>query len=409
MNLLKQPHIVWFHTAFRRGKPEAQNHYLILEWASGGNLRNLWNTFPRPALTSELIKATVQQLLGLVQALNKAHYPETGPNFRHGDLKPENILWFKDETGEGIGTLKIGDWGLAKQHYLVTEMRSNQTTTMWGTRRYEPPEEAASQGTNLLVSDLSGKKRSRLYDIWALGCITLEFLIWLMYGLDELNRFNRGMKIGTSDNTRFYLIRPVTGGKAVATVHDVVAKWMAHMAKDPICAPGSTALGNLLELVETRLLVVKLPERLGTFALPQSQYLPKTSSTIVITNNSSLPGDDSAAYSPDSHGLPTIVINDQPEVPTRKTIPTKPVIKQGGLPGRERARADELLDQMLIISGDDEAESYWFIGPPSPSRGPNVDDIRQNIQSLVVDGISVGGTERVSSPSMVISSSRPHL
>ncbi|KAJ8113697.1 hypothetical protein ONZ43_g5096 [Nemania bipapillata] len=180
MNLLKQPHIVFCYTAFTHGNIGAQDHYLMLEWASGGNLRNLWKSFKRPKLTELLVKDTMYQILGLVKAIDKAHYPETGPNFRHGDLKPENILWFKDESGNGIGTLKIGDWGLAKQHFRVTEMRSNNTTTKWSTQRYEPPEEADILGDNILTPDQSGRRRSRLYDIWALGCITLEFLVWLM-------------------------------------------------------------------------------------------------------------------------------------------------------------------------------------------------------------------------------------
>ncbi|KAJ2996358.1 hypothetical protein NUW58_g989 [Xylaria curta] len=393
MNALKQSHIVGFYTAFLRGIPGAQDHYLMLEWASGGNLRNFWKNFKRPALTSELVRATVYQILGLVKAINKAHYPESGPNFRHGDLKPENILWFKDDSGHGIGTFKIGDWGLAKQHFRVTEMRSRRTTTKWGTRRYEPPEEADSQGANLLTSDQSGKRRSRLYDIWALGCITLEFLIWLMYGVEELDRFNKGLEVSNSDNSRFYLIKPVTGGRPDVKVHDVAVEWMKHMGKDPICKPGRTALGNLLELVETRLLVVQLPERLGT-SISFSRDAEPPENDIQIINNSSILMEAHSNASPSgSHDLPTIVVDD-PEpnkVPPRSNTPTEP---RPRAPGRERARAGELLDQMLIMSGEDEEESYWFTGDPNPPRGPNVDEIRQRLEYLPIGSLSLGGTER---------------
>ncbi|KAJ8130175.1 hypothetical protein O1611_g3458 [Lasiodiplodia mahajangana] len=393
MNSLKQPHIVEFYTAFQRGASGNQDHYLMLEWASGGNLRNLWKSFKRPALTDQLVKATVHQLLGLFRAINKAHYPETGPNFRHGHLKPENILWFKDESGRGIGTLKIGDWGLAKQHFRVTEMRSRRTTTQWGTRRYEPPEEANSQGARLLTTDQSGKKRSRLYDIWALGCITLEFLVWLVYGADELDRFNKGLEANNSDNSRFYVIKPGTNGQPEAVVHDVAVEWMKHMAKDPICAPGMTALGNLLDLVETRLLVVKLPERLGSFD-DLGHDAKRLGSDIPIIRSSSLSlRDDPVSSSSGAHRLPTIVIDD-PEsgkTPPRQTIPTRP---RFGAPGRERARANELLDHMLIIEGGDEHESYWFIGAPNPPRGPNVDDICQHLKCLPLGSFSA--PERIS-------------
>ena len=51
---------------------------------------------------------------------------------------------------------------------------------MTGTFRYEPPE-----------ADQRGKAPfSRSYDIWSLGCIFLEFLIWLLEGQTGLDKFN---------------------------------------------------------------------------------------------------------------------------------------------------------------------------------------------------------------------------
>ncbi|KAL2128804.1 hypothetical protein VTI74DRAFT_8610 [Chaetomium olivicolor] len=149
MNSLRQEHIVRFLTAFRHGDQGREDHYLMFEWADGGNLLNLWKTLNQP-LTPRLIKAAVKQLLGLANALCKAHYPETGPTFRHGDLKPANILWFKgNDDNDEIGTLKIADWELAKQHNIVTEFRTNKTSSEYGTRRYEPPEEETGLGVSL--------------------------------------------------------------------------------------------------------------------------------------------------------------------------------------------------------------------------------------------------------------------
>ncbi|KAF6830454.1 protein kinase domain-containing protein [Colletotrichum musicola] len=265
MNRLNQPLIVRFLTAFRRGTPGAEEHYIMLEWADGGNLRDFWKNMNRPALTLELVRDSIRQILGLANAICKAHYPETGPNFRHGDLKPENILWFKEKSGRGIGTFKIGDWGLAKQHFIVTELRSNNISMEWSTRKYEPPEETLGHGIALTVPDKWGnipKKRSRLYDIWAMGCITLEFLIWLMYGHRELERFNQSLR--SDSDPRFYQVRQNSSGQLEAHLHESVTRWIEHMGQDPICQTGTTALGNLLEVIQTRLLVVKLPERLAT-------------------------------------------------------------------------------------------------------------------------------------------------
>ncbi|RSM08145.1 hypothetical protein CEP52_004871 [Fusarium oligoseptatum] len=63
-------------------------------------------------------------------------------------------------------------------------------------------------------------------DIWSMGCIMLEFLIWLMYGVVDL----------------------------------IVQEWMDHMAADPVCKARTTALGELLDLISTRLLVTELPQ-----------------------------------------------------------------------------------------------------------------------------------------------------
>jgi serine/threonine protein kinase len=214
MNQLKQKHIVRFITAFRRGQRGEEDYYLIFEWADGGNLRDLWMQTANPALSARLIKEAIRQLLRLAQALCAAHnLSETGASFRHGDLKPENILCFKSDTE--FGTLKIGDWGLAKHHNIVTQERPQKTTTRHGTLRYEPPEVVIG------IPPLEGQAKdrlSRLYDIWAMGCVTLEFLIWLLYGYDELTRFNLNINGEALDDGPCYQIE-IENGERMAKVH----------------------------------------------------------------------------------------------------------------------------------------------------------------------------------------------
>ena len=401
MNALEQPHIVQFITAFRRGEPGREDHYLMFEWADGINLRNLWRTYPRPSSTANLVKETVQQILGLATALREAHYPELRSgrcqtSFRHGDLKPENILWFKDQDNKTMGILKIADWGLAKRHDIVTELRSHKTSTDYGTRRYESPEEETGVGVSVeahrgsqltpgnAMTPTLGKRRSRLYDIWAMGCITLEFIVWLLYGADGLNDFNRS--IGNDD--AFYEIQ-LSDGKKTAVVHHVVREWMDHMATQPACYPG-TAVGDLLYLVKTRLLVVELPERLGTSpdlstvsgaarrdipfkapfldatfspltpaAAPQETQLRSSDwiPTIQITS-------PDEKVSPGPYTSP--LINGQ--ATANRTIPRSTIIThENGKPnvteeseGKARARADEFVMQMEEIMLD-QTDSYWLV------------------------------------------------
>ncbi|KAF4494301.1 HET-domain containing protein [Fusarium agapanthi] len=334
MREFDQRHIVKFITAFRR----EDEHYLILEWADGGNLRNLWDRM-KHRLTANLVKDAFEQLLGLSEALGQVHNPKkesSNIHFRHGDLKPENILWFKDSTDPGkIGTLKIADWGLAKQHQDLTQVRTKQTTTSFGTRLYEPPEE----------------KRSRLYDVWAMGCIWLEFLIWLMYGRHGLTKFKQGFYQVRRDFVRFYEI----DDKEVAKVHKVVKKWMDHMAKDPVCDIGATALGDLLELIRDRLLVVELPDGYGSTnnfsTQPGLSGRPST-----ITQH--MQGLSVSEGHQTSGSIPSITVIDSE---SQDSFVPKPLPSTRG----RRARSCDLFDHMSTIN-EDHTEGYWLSGTPLP-------------------------------------------
>lgn len=100
----------------------------------------------------------------------------------------ENIFWFRDNIGEGggMGKFKIGDWGLVKGYDFEMEFCSNRILIFYGIWYYELFEEKI--GIDVLV--IGGKWWFRLYDIWVMGCIMLEFIIWLLYGLDGLDYFN---------------------------------------------------------------------------------------------------------------------------------------------------------------------------------------------------------------------------
>ncbi|KAK4182114.1 hypothetical protein QBC35DRAFT_421252 [Podospora australis] len=406
MNSLQQKHIVRFLTAFRHGDKGNEDHYLMFEWADGGTLRTLWKT-ERP-LTPLLVKEAITQLHGLATALDKAHYPVTGPTFRHGDLKPENILCFKDN--DGIGTLKIADWGLAKQQNVVTELRSNKTSTEFGTRRYESPEEetgdGVSVGSNTLLTpgqttSSKGNRRSRLYDMWAMGCITLEFVVWLLYGPNGLRCFNAAICTPHRDHPPFYEVVE-ENGKKEAKLHQVARTWIDHMAKDPRCEVGETSLGKLLEFVDKRLLCVKLPTRLATIKnladlSPVSSRRPSTASqNSGLSEGAGLTLSAQATPGRPETGVPSLLISNanNPEPlptppiytatvssPTTKTdssrisrtaadltTPSPRPITKGG---PERARADEFILHMEeIVKPDVDEDGYWLPPTSQPTNLP---------------------------------------
>jgi serine/threonine protein kinase len=427
MNELKQKHIVRFLTAFRRytdhQRPE---HYLIFEWADGGNLRNLWKRHHSPKLTGSLIKEVIQQILGLATALEAAHNlnNHSGASYRHGDLKPENILVF--ENGREIGDLKIGDWGEARYQGVRTEMRPSGSKSRFGTVRYEAPEVKTGIQENYIGQ--RKERRSRLYDIWALGCISLEFFVWLLEGWDGLQHFN--MEITGDDS--FYQITP-ENGKNVAHVHRAAVRCMDRLAQHPACNSSDTAIGRLLELIRTSLLVVKLPRTLGTsgsmptprqserqrldfFLTPDGERTRLQIDMSVKTTSSSglghqergqwpttlpyIPTIDNQEQpslvpkSPDSHvrsaikGIPMFEFTPadaDPEPEPHKISDKMPIPRRPELKGDRRGLSDEICKKLDDILTEDDAVGYWnpdqtqrvssAVGP-SPASSTPLSDTR---------------------------------
>jgi serine/threonine protein kinase len=258
---LSHPHMIQVRAIITRGK----KHYFMFQWADGGCLRDFYVQNRRPGLDSGFVKEVMLQLSGLASALDALHnYKEGEESYRHGDLKPENILRFKD--GTRVGTWKVADMGLAKHHFAPTGARGDQTTTRYGTPSYEPPEVIA------LPNSPKGP-RSRLYDIWSMGCITLELILWLLYGYDWLLEFNNSFKVPMSNASPYWMLGGY-GDDLVPTVHSSVTKCIDHIiAEDPECTE-STAICDLLYVVRAKLLVVALPRDSKTFLHPSTAAAP---------------------------------------------------------------------------------------------------------------------------------------
>lgn len=229
------------------------SYYFIFEWAKMGTLGNYWEE-TQPNLNAGLIMDVLTQLHGLAGALKKLHNLDTSnqpnsegendvPNWRHGDLKPDNILRFGDveKHEEKLGTLRISDLGLAKRHIKETAFRQGPTTQKFGTHMYEAPETTSSKDT----------PRPRRYDVWSMGCIILEFIIWLLHGNKGIEKFHAA-KIDGQD-TLFYETM-ICGRKRVS---HIALSWMKALRKDCECEKG-TALYCLLKLVREKLLIVEL-------------------------------------------------------------------------------------------------------------------------------------------------------
>lgn len=260
---VKHENLIQCIAAIARG----DKYYFLFPWADGGSLRDFWRTTPNPNLAPAFVRAILLQLHGLAEALDKLHSYKgrtatfreglgvnnaapAGGGIRHGDLKPENILRFAPRDDVDIGILKIADMGLAKHHEVNTRLRGNLTSTKYGTSRYEPPEVGAPR--------LTSPATSRLYDVWSMGCIILELLIWLLHGNEKLIAFNNSFPRDKKDMEPPYYEVKESAGQKVANLHPLVVEYIDALAKDPACS-AHTALGDLLDVVKTQLLVVPLP------------------------------------------------------------------------------------------------------------------------------------------------------
>ncbi|KAH8890108.1 HET-domain-containing protein [Thozetella sp. PMI_491] len=232
---LNNKHLIKPIATYRRG----ESLCFMFPWAHGGNLREFWakadeDSAPRIKRDADLVLWALEQMYGLANGLEALHEK----NCRHGDLKPENLLRFTEQGGRGI--IQIADVGLAKFHIVATQNRHARTTTMTGTFRYEPPE----------CDEKSDNPRSRAYDIWSLGCIYLEFLIWLLDGQEGLESFNAPGKF------RHFWDLKNGSYQLHAIVEERINAMSQRLGSEDPKIDG--ALKDVLHIVKTRLLEVKL-------------------------------------------------------------------------------------------------------------------------------------------------------
>jgi serine/threonine protein kinase len=234
-----------------------KNHdfFFVFPWAQHGNLRKFWNEKIPSIYDKNYMKWVFTQFVGLADAIRTLHHQEDDKSSRHGDLKPENVLCFdvsgpKDIIDQTSCVLVISDVGVTRTHDESTEFRTRTMMESGVTVPYRAPERE-------LNPDLSTGRR---YDIWSLGCLYLEFVIWLLYGIEELERFRleiRGKFYTISDTRQADTLRVED---KTAEINQEVKTWINNIKTDPRCAgagPKETAIGRLVDLIEKRLLVVK--------------------------------------------------------------------------------------------------------------------------------------------------------
>ena len=183
---------------------------MLFPFAEGGNLKSYLLRQEAPTLTKDFVlwlltqmrdlAAAIQHIYNSASLLNKnMSKPEssdrtnaqlsTGHRRRPShtgilyDLKPEKVLLFSDKQTDRT-FWRISDFGLAEINEIVLSGSITQPEHTYankgkqGDPSYSAPDEELQQ------------KTSRKYDIWSLGCIYLEILIWVFgRGGEELREF----------------------------------------------------------------------------------------------------------------------------------------------------------------------------------------------------------------------------
>ncbi|KAF4982593.1 hypothetical protein FZEAL_1825 [Fusarium zealandicum] len=179
---------------------------------------------------------------------------------RHGDLKPENMLWFPDLNDEK-GIIKISDLGQAELH--STQSKTRRESKGVHTLTYRPPE-----------SDVEPRIIRQSGDIWSLGCIFLEFITWMLGGIDLLESFRKDRLSKDPylpmewESDTFYEREPAHGLNHVgaqlkqAVTENRANSWtdLQHIKKLRSLPRCSAYFRDVLHLIETGMLMIESSE-----------------------------------------------------------------------------------------------------------------------------------------------------
>ncbi|KAF5003963.1 hypothetical protein FDECE_9526 [Fusarium decemcellulare] len=229
-------------------------YYILFPWAEGGDLNEVWKRRKDETGDANLVLWSLKQMAGLVDALRLMH----GINHRHGDLKPGNILSFPRgnpfcRSREGLEeTLVIADYGVSQRHKQATYERKEGTNTRATTPSYEAPEADGDQTD----------PRSRKYDLWSVGCIFLEFVVWLLYGYRAVKGFERHRIAKGKMNGGYPCFYSTEDDEEQSRVevNEAVNDAVTAILNDPRCTE-STAIGDLVGLIPKCLLLIDAAQR----------------------------------------------------------------------------------------------------------------------------------------------------
>ncbi|KAH7378713.1 kinase-like domain-containing protein [Pyrenochaeta sp. MPI-SDFR-AT-0127] len=246
MSRMRSQHIVQCFGSYIQGN----NYNLILEYANRGSLEAYLHSSGPPcsALDLQRFWANAMSLLqGLRQIHNTVLFETKTDSIVgiHMDLKPQNILVFGNSEQSSYDlTFKITNFGTSSMNSWASD---GHTSSVVRTNAYAAPEYSSAP---------IDKDEGRLYDIWSLGCVYLEMIVWVVAGSDGLKDFRdrRAGELALRDEWE-----PAFHNGAVP-LNEVLL--MYEHAKSRL-KPYDDWSGVVLDLVENHMLVCRKNGRLG--------------------------------------------------------------------------------------------------------------------------------------------------
>ncbi|EOY13471.1 Mitogen-activated protein kinase kinase kinase 21, putative [Theobroma cacao] len=201
---------------------------LFVEYAPEGNLLNLIQKFGGK-IPESYVRCYIRMILGGLCDIHKRGYV-------HCDLKPENVLVYPSNQ-YGLFTLKIGDFGLAKEPEQSDAPKAtpDPLPRFQGTPAYMSPE------------SLRDGKITASIDIWSLGCVVLEMMTGTRPWTCTRNPKDLAKKIALTNDLPYIIPDNMsTEGKDFLMkcfARDPSERWTADMLiNHPFLIPDSTLL-----------------------------------------------------------------------------------------------------------------------------------------------------------------------
>ncbi|KAH4265069.1 hypothetical protein HBH64_008060 [Parastagonospora nodorum] len=237
------------------------DQYYLLFPLARYDLEEYWSHYKSPQVSPSMACWMLKQIVGITAAVEYIHDPpgsqpadtlgvrDDREYGRHGDIKPDNLLWC-DSPKDRRGIVVVADLGLATLNSVVSRTQSNTKTRC--APRYKAPE-----------FNMKGFKIRRSCDVWALGCVLIEWVCWALEGNDARVQFLTDLfqPFPSGSQTDLYFEMERKQNKIVnVTVNRAVAKKVDRLHRSKHC---TQLFHDLLWLIQDNMIVVRAENRIS--------------------------------------------------------------------------------------------------------------------------------------------------